>query len=80
MPVGLARFGPTSTLPAAGFGPGESRRAPSPGTPGSITLADQGYQPPKAEREKEQVMPGTSMETVRTAFFRAINVRREPAD
>ena len=34
-------------------------------------------QPPKAEREREYDMPGASMKTVRRAFFRPINVRRE---
>ena len=48
--------------------------------PRTITLPDQSYQPPKAEREKEHDMPGASMKKVRRAFFRSINVKREPAD
>ena len=46
----------------------------------TITLPDQSYQPPKAKREKEHDMPGASMKTVRRAFFRPINVRREGGD
>ena len=53
------------------------RKLPKPRT---ITLPDQSYQPPKAEREKEHDMPGASMKTVRRAFFRSINVKRKPAD
>ena len=49
-------------------------------TPRTITLPDQTYQPPKAEREREQDMPGASMQTVRSALFRPFNVRREGAD
>lgn len=44
----------------------------------TITLPDQDYQPPKAEHEKEYDMPGASLKTVRSAFFRPINVRRKP--
>ena len=44
----------------------------------TITLPPETYQPPKAEREKEHDMPGASMKTVRRAFFRPVNVRREP--
>ncbi len=46
----------------------------------TITLPDQSYQPPKAEQEKAHDMPGASLQTVRSAFFRPINVRREKAD
>ena len=53
------------------------RKLPKPRT---ITLPDQSYQPPKAEREKEHDMPGASLKTVRSAFFRPINVKRKPAD
>ena len=53
------------------------RKLPRPRT---ITLPNQRYQPPKAEREKEHDMPGASLKTVRRAFFRPVNVRREPAD
>ena len=42
----------------------------------TITLPDQTYQPPKAEREKEHDMPGASLKAVRRAFFRPVNVRR----
>lgn len=45
-------------------------------TPRTVTLPDQTYQPPKAEREKEHDMPGASMKAVRRAFFRPFNVRR----
>ncbi len=48
--------------------------------PRTITLPDQSYQPPKAEREKEHDMPGASLKTIRRAFFRPFNVRREGAD
>ena len=51
------------------------RKLPEPKT---ITLPDQKtYQPPKAEQEKEHDMPGASKKTVRRAFFRPVNVRRE---
>ena len=53
------------------------RKLPKPRT---ITLPDQSYQPPKAEQEKEHDMPGASKKTVRRAFFRPVNVRREPTD
>ena len=46
----------------------------------TVTLPDQTYLPPKAEREKEYDMPGVSMKTVRRAFFRPVNVRREGGD
>ena len=46
----------------------------------TITLPDQSYQPPKAEREREHDMPGASLKTVRRAFFRPIKVKRKPAD
>ena len=48
--------------------------------PRTITLPDQDYQPPKAEREKEHDMPGASLETVRRAFFRPFSIQRESAD
>lgn len=53
------------------------RKLPEPRT---ITLPDQTYQPPKAEREKEHDMPGASLKTVRRAFFRPVNVRRQDDD
>ena len=43
----------------------------------TITLPDQSYQPPKAEREKEHDTPGASDETIRSAFFRPFNIKRE---
>ena len=46
----------------------------------TITIPDDTYQPPKAEREKEHDMPGADLETVRSAFFRPFNVRREGDD
>ena len=45
--------------------------------PRTITLPGNGYQPSKAEMEQEYDMPGASMETVRSAFFRPINIKRE---
>ena len=53
------------------------RKLPEPRT---ITLPDQDYQPPKAEQEKEHDMPGASLKTVRSAFFRPINIKREGRD
>ena len=53
------------------------RKLPKPRT---ITLPDQSYQPPKAEQEKEHDMPGASLKTVRSAFFRPFNVRRKGRD
>ena len=55
----------------------QKRKLPKPRT---ITLPDQDYQPPKVEREKEHDMPGASFKTVRSAFFRPVNVRREGGD
>ena len=46
----------------------------------TITLPRETYQPAKAEREKEHDMPGASLKTVRCAFFRPFNVKRESAD
>ncbi len=46
--------------------------------PRTITLPDQDYQTPKAEREKEYNMPGVSLEQVRSVFLRPVNVRRKP--
>ena len=48
--------------------------------PRTITLPDQDYQPRKAEMEKEYHMPGASLKTIRRAFFRPFNVRREKAE
>lgn len=53
------------------------RKLPKPRT---ITLPPETYQPPKAEQEKVHDMPGASMKTVRRAFFRPANVRREGTD
>ena len=47
----------------------------------TITLPDQDtYHPPKAERLKKLDMPGASLKTVRSAFFRPVKVRRDGAD
>ncbi len=46
----------------------------------TITLPDQSYQPPKAEQGKAYDMPGASLQTVRSAFFRPINVRCQGRD
>ena len=48
--------------------------------PRTIMLPDKGYQPRKAEREKEYDMPGASLKTARRAFFRPFNIKRESAD
>ena len=48
--------------------------------PRTITLPEQDYQPPKAEREKEHDMPGASPKTIRRAFFCPINVQRAGGD
>lgn len=64
-------------------GPPNHREAPRAGKlpmPRTITLPDQTYQPPKAERQKKYDMPGAPIRTVRRAFFRPVNVRREGGD
>ena len=38
------------------------------------------YQPHKADMEREYDMPGTSSETIRSAFFRSFTIRREVPD
>lgn len=43
----------------------------------TITLPDKDYQPRKAEMEREYDMPGASLDTIRSAFFRPFNVERE---
>ena len=48
--------------------------------PRTITVPAETYQPPKAERERKYDMPGASLETARRAFFRPVNVKREPVD
>ena len=48
--------------------------------PHTLTLPPDDYQPRKAAMEQEFDMPGTSEETVRRAFFRSVNVRREGCD
>ena len=49
--------------------------------PRTITLPDQKtYHPPKAERLKKLDMPGASLKTVRSAFFRPVKVRRDGGD
>lgn len=45
--------------------------------PRTLTLPPDHYQPRKAVAEAEYDMPGASPETVRRAFFRPFNVRRE---
>lgn len=57
--------------------PRKRRKLPKLPKPWTITLPAQTYQPPKAERDKEHDMPGASLKTVRRAFFRPVNVRRE---
>ncbi len=48
--------------------------------PRTITLPEQDYRPSKEERKKEYDMPGASLKTIRRAFFRPFNIRREGAD
>lgn len=40
----------------------------------SITMPPRDYQPTKAELEEEFEMPGASLDTVRSAFFRPVRV------
>ena len=40
----------------------------------TIAMPARGYQPSKAEKEEAIDMPGADIETVRSAFFRPINV------
>ena len=42
----------------------------------TIVLPQSDYQPPKSELEAEHDMPGSSVETVRRAFFRSIHVKK----
>ena len=53
---------------------GKRRKLPKART---ITLPDQSYQPPKAEQEKDHCMPGASLETVRSAFVRPVEIERK---
>ena len=46
----------------------------------TITLPEQTYQPSKAEQEEEHDMPGVTMETARSAFFRPVTIKREGQD
>lgn len=48
--------------------------------PRTIKLPGNDYQPRKAEMEREYDMPGADMETLRSAFFRPINVERQDPD
>lgn len=57
--------------------PKKRRKLPNART---ITIPNQDYQPPKAEREKEHDMPGAGIKAIRRAFFRPFNVKREPAE
>ena len=43
----------------------------------TIALPHQDFQPRKTDMEAEYDMPGASMETIRSAFFRPINVEGE---
>ena len=43
----------------------------------TITLPHTDFQPRKADMEAEYDMPGASLDTIRSAFFRPINVERE---
>lgn len=45
--------------------------------PHTITLPGRNFQPRKADMEREYDMPGADMETIRSAFFRPVNVERE---
>lgn len=44
-----------------------------------VTLPPRDYQPTKAEQEKEYDMPEASLKTIRRAFLRPFNVKREGA-
>ena len=46
----------------------------------TITVPDASYQPPKAGQDGEYNMPGASPKSIRRAFFRPFNVRREGGD
>lgn len=46
----------------------------------TITLPDKDFQPSKADMEREYDMPGASMKTIRSAFFRPFNIRRKGVD
>ena len=43
----------------------------------TITLPNKDFQPRKADMEAECDMPGASLDTIRSAFFRPFNVERE---
>lgn len=45
--------------------------------PRTITLPGKDFQPRKADMEQAYDMPGASMETIRSAFFRPVNVERK---
>lgn len=45
--------------------------------PQTITLPGNDFQPRKADMEEEYDMPGASLDTIRSAFFRPVNVKRE---
>ena len=45
--------------------------------PRTMTLTPTDYQPSKAAMEKEYDMPGASLRTIRSAFFRPFNIRRK---
>lgn len=45
--------------------------------PHTITLPGKDFQPRKADMEREFDMPYASMDTLRNAFFRPVNVERK---
>ena len=56
--------------------PRKRQKLPEPRT---LTLPEETYQPRKAELEKEYDMPGAKPKTIRRAFFRPFNIKRERA-
>ena len=43
----------------------------------TMTLPDKGYQPRKADQEEGFDMPGATLSTVRSAFFRPFAIKRK---
>ena len=46
----------------------------------TVKMPDRGYQPRKAELEEEFDMPGASLKTVRSAFFRPVTAETEETE
>ena len=45
--------------------------------PRAITLPGKDFQPSKADMDREYDVPEASLKTIRSAFFRPFNIRRE---